>query len=393
MTKTTRRNADDLRGLGRLTIEATTGITDIVAAMHRTIASGPAWLGQPLARPATLITGMLYGGVQSITQWVGSGIEQALVQLGPMLGESAASPQREAVLAALNGVLGDFLHDSGNPLAINMAMRQRPPQQPNQRSRLLVMVHGSCMNDLQWHHRDHDHGEVMAAALEATPIYVHYNSGRHVSDNGDALAALLEQLVAEWPVAVSDIIIIAHSMGGLVVRSACHAAESSSPAWRSLLRDIVFLGTPHHGAPLERGGSWIDMLLEVSRYSAPLARLGHIRSAGVTDLRYGTVRSSDWQDDRFEFGPDQRRPLPLPSGVRCWAVAATTATESAVIQPGDGLVPIDSALGRHPNHEHVLHFNDQLLVHGARHLDLLWRPEVVAAMQTWLSATQAPDHR
>jgi pimeloyl-ACP methyl ester carboxylesterase len=384
----TRTNADDLRGLSRLTIDATKGITDIVAAMHRTIASGPAVLGEPLRGPASLITGMVYGGIQTITDLVGSGIEHALVQLAPLLGDNVPGPQREAVLSALNGVLGDFLHDSNNPLAIQMSLRQRGrPVVPTNHSRLVVVVHGSCMNDLQWQHGEHNHGEVVATALDAAAVYVHYNTGLHVSENGSALASLLDERVRTWPAPVTDIVVVAHSMGGLVTRSACLHAQQRGLAWRSHLRSIAFLGTPHHGAPLERGGSWIDMLLGSSRYSAPLARLGQIRSAGVTDLRYGTVRETDTHDDRFAFADDHRQPLPLPNGVRCWAVAASTAAETATRKPGDGLVPIDSALGRHPNREHVLHFDSELLIHEANHLDLLSRTDVSTSLCDWMQRT------
>ena len=122
-------------------------------------------------------------------------------------------------------------------------------------------------------------------------------------------------------------------MGGLVARSACHYGAAAGHAWLRHLRTLVFLGTPHHGAPMERGGNWIDLLLGISPYSAPLARLGKIRSAGITDLRYGNLTHEDWQGrDRFARG-DRRRFVPLPEGVRCYAIAATTAKHP---RPRDG---------------------------------------------------------
>ena len=207
------------------------------------------------------------------------------------------------------------------------------------------------MSDLQWTRQNHDHGAALAHDLGYTPIYLSYNSGLHVSTNGRAFAEALEALVAAWPVEIEQFVIIGHSMGGLVARSACLTAEAAGQAWRKKLDKLVFLGTPHHGAPLERIGNWVDVILGKTPYAAAFGRLGKIRSAGVTDLRYGNLRDEDWQGrDRFAREPDPRRPAPLPKGVACYAIAATTAAAPGAMQDlllGDGLVPVMSALGRH----------------------------------------------
>ena len=169
--------------------------------------------------------------------------------------------------------------------------------------------------------------------------------------NGRAFAEALEALVAAWPVEIEDFVVIGHSMGGLVARSACAYGEEAGHAWRGKLRTLVFLGTPHHGAPLERIGNWVDVILGKAPYVAAFGRLGKIRSAGVTDLRYGNLMDEDWQGrDRFAREPDSRRPVPLPEGVACYAIAATTAKEAGGLKDrlvGDGLVPVASALGHH----------------------------------------------
>jgi hypothetical protein len=174
-------------------------------------------------------------------------------------------------------------------------------------------------------------------------------------------------------------------MGGLVARSACHAAEAAGAAWRAKLRALVCLGTPHHGAPLERGGNLIDVMLGVSRYSAPLARLGKIRSAGVTDLRFGYVLDEHWHGrDRFAPGVDDRTPLPLPAGVASYAVAGTTSELGSERLAGDGLVPVDSALGRHERRELTLAFTGTELRYRTGHLDLLGRAGY-DAIRAWLA--------
>jgi hypothetical protein len=399
VTKETRKHVDDLRGVGRLAVEATESVTGLVEAMHNTIAAGPDILGRPLEAPTSLLTGLVYGSIRGVTRLVGGGIDLALAKLAPLLGESAPGPERDAVLAALNGVLGDYLSETGNPLAIQMRLvhaghaleveRQTLRAAiPQARGKVLVMVHGSSLSDRQWNRLGHDHGAALARDLGYTPIYLRYNSGLHVSTNGRAFPALLERLVAEWPVPVDELVMVAHSMGGLVSRSACLIGEAEGHAWRRKLAKLVCLGTPHHGAPLERGGSWVDRLLATSRYSAPLARLGKIRSAGVTDMRFGFVQDEHWQGrDRFAHGDDPRGQMRLPDGVACYAIAGTTARKARAKLPGDGMVPVDSALGRHARPELTLRFPEahQRIAFGTGHLDLLIRAEVYATIRQWLS--------
>ena len=402
--KTARTTVDDLRGATRLAIEATRGVTDLVEAMHHSIAGGPSVLGRPLEGPTRLLTGPVYGSIRGVTRLVGAGIDVALALLAPLLApllaEGPPGREREAVLAALNGVLGDYLAEIGNPLAIEMRLRRggHPLELerqalrhvlPQATGKLVVLVHGSCLNDRQWTRRGHDHGAALARDLGFTSVYLHYNSGLHISANGRQLAALLERLVAAWPAPLDQLVIVAHSMGGLVARSACHYGETAAHAWRPKLRKLVCLGSPHHGAPLERGGHWIDLLLGASRYSAPLARLGKIRSAGVTDMRFGNVMDEHWAGrDRFGHTGDLRSQLELPAGVQCYAIAATKARGPGGKLSGDGLVPVDSALGRHAKPELTLAFPEthQWIAYATGHLDLLSRAAVYETIRSWLSS-------
>jgi pimeloyl-ACP methyl ester carboxylesterase len=258
---------------------------------------------------------------------------------------------------------------------------------PQAGSKLLLLVHGSCLNDRRWLRLGHDHGAALARDLDYTPIYLLYNSGLHISTNGRAFAALLEQLVAEWPVPLDELVIVGHSMGGLVARSACHYGEAAAHLWRLKLDKLVCLGSPHHGAVLERSGSWVDLLLGWNRYSAPLARLGKLRSAGVTDMRFGIVLDEHWEGrERFAHAGDPRSQLTLPAGVECYAIAATTAPGARSKLPGDGLVSVDSALGRHRKPELTLAFPEthQWIGFGMGHFDLLNRAEVYTKLRGWL---------
>jgi pimeloyl-ACP methyl ester carboxylesterase len=393
MTNGTRSHIADLRGASRLAIDATKGVMGLVEEMHCTVGSGPAILGRPFEIPARLITGIVYGGLRGATSIVGAGIDVALAQLAPLLAENRPGPEREALLAALNGVLGDYLDETNNPLTIEMHVRHRAMGGDGSNRRLLVMVHGLCMNDLLWRQSGHDHGEALARDLGYELVHLHYNSGRHISTNGREFAVQLDRFVSDWPEPVDEIVVVGHSMGGLVTRSACRTAEIEGFQWRDKLRAIVFLGTPHHGAPLEQGGPWVETLLGVSRYSAPFARLGKIRSAGVTDLRFGNVLDEHWQGrDRFELGHDPRSPLPLPDGVDCYAIAGILADGIVGEISGDGLVPEDSALGRHDDPAMTLEFPaaHQWTAQGVGHLDLLSEVEVYETLRSWIRGLASP---
>jgi pimeloyl-ACP methyl ester carboxylesterase len=259
---------------------------------------------------------------------------------------------------------------------------------PGAGGKLLVLIHGSSMNDQQWHRLGHDHGAALARDLGYTAVYLRYNSGLHISANGRACADLLERLVAEWPAPLDELVIVGHSMGGLLARSACHAGERAGHAWRPKLGTLICLGSPHHGAPLERGGNWVDLLLGSSPYTVPLGRLARIRSAGVTDLRFGNVRDEDWNGrDRFAFGGDTRTPLALPAGVQCYAIAGTKTPKAGGRLRGDGLVPVASALGRHDRPELTLAFPEahQFIGYGVGHIDLLHSAEVYEQLRSWLA--------
>jgi pimeloyl-ACP methyl ester carboxylesterase len=391
----------DARGAGRLAVELTLLATEVVETMHHNIARRPGVLSRPTFERTRGVTGFVYRSVRGVTRLVGAGLDAALVPLVPLLTGANGWPGREPVVAALNGVLGDWLESTANPLATAMQLRTggQPLDPtpagiaetiPKPRSRVVVMVHGLCMSDLQWTRRAHDHGRALARDLEADVLYLRYNSGRHVFANGAAFAALLEQLVASWPVTLDELVLVGHSMGGLVIRSACAAAERHDRAWIGRLRALVFLGTPHHGAPMERGGQRVDLLLAGSPYTAAFTRLSRLRSAGITDMRHGTVLASDGKArDRFAHRADSRQPLPLPAGVPSFAIAgsrAKVAPRRGDKVPGDGLVPVASALGLHRDPGMTLGFapTRRFVAYGTGHLDLLSSAEVYRRLRRWL---------
>ena len=390
--------ADELREAVRLAVEATLGVTDVVQKMHHTIGGGPAVLGKPLEGIVKLLSAPAYAGVKLVTHLVGAGLDTVLEQLGPVLGPGGDSAEQDLVIGALNGVVGDILAARSSSLAITTGFRRagKPielAQLGAVTGKLLVLVHGSSATDGCWARKEQHFGETLEKeqGLGLTWVALRYNSGRHVSTNGREFAAALQALVTSWPVPVTEVTIVAHSMGGLVTRSACQLAEEQGLPWRRLLRTIVFLGTPHQGAPLERVGNVVGTLFGISRYSAPLTTLAQIRSAGVTDLRFGLTRDDEWQGgDRFAHETDPRKAAALPAGVVCFAIAATLSKDGAPSPLGDGLVPVDSALGNHERPELTLAFEPsrQVVLPGLTHQDLLSDPRVSAQLATWLATPQ-----
>ncbi len=415
-----------------MAVVGTTAASEVVEAVHSTIAGRRARRTRPRSGP---VSGLVYRSIREITRIAGTGIDRALAPLEVLLAENTPGLTRTTLIATLNGVIGDHLAETGNPLAMTMrfcrageplaldpaALRSAIPEL---NGKILVLLHGLCGNDLVWQRNDYDYGDALARDLGYTPVYLHYNSGRHVSENGREFAALMDRLVAAWPVPVDDLVLVGHSMGGLVARSACHysehggsehggsehdgsehdgsehdgsehggsedgGSEESPGEWRSALTRLVCLGTPHHGAPLERGGNGLQTLVGFNRYLAPLGRLGKLRSAGITDLRYGAVLDDHWAGrDRFEPAGDTREVVDLPAGVECFAMAATMSLRGRRHPLGDGLVPVASALGHHKDRRLALDFppaNTHVITETG-HLDLLGNPEVYQILRDWLAA-------
>jgi len=415
-------NVSDLHGLSRLGVDGVRGVTDLVEDVHHAVLRVPGIRAVAPDRRTGGITGWVYRSINGVTGLVGGGLNLAFGQVVPRLSPPVSSPAREQFLAILNGVLGDHLAASDNPLAIQSSLRRvgRPvaldraslaEAWPEASNRLLVTAHGLCMHDGEWRsvnegkNRDElDEGfsglpESLAISHGYSTVDFHYNTGRHISDNGRNFDEMLERLVANWPVPVEQLVVLCHSMGGLVARSAAHYGLEAGHAWPERLKKMVFLGTPHHGSPVERAGHGIDRALGISRYSAPFARLGKIRSAGITDLRHGNIIESDWHDDwhddrrehdRFAHAHDTRSPTLLPAHVECFAVAATlddTQDSARARYFGDGLVPVPSALGQHhdPAFELPIDIRNRFVATETGHLDLLRCPEISRRVHDWLA--------
>ena len=400
------RHLSDLRGATRLAADATLGLADLVEAMHERIATLPGTAQDGRMTGILGITGLVYKSIRGVTRIVGGSLDGLLAAVGlltPMLQPTGqpVSREREALLAALNGVFGDHLEASANPLATPMSLRveARPlalnaaslqAALPGATGRLVLLAHGLCMNDLQWQRDGHDHGAMLARELGFTPVYLRYNSGRAVHRNGLDAAVLMGQLLAAWPVPLQRVLLLGHSMGGLVWRSALHHGALAGHGWPAQVDELVCLGTPHLGSPLERAGHGVSVLLGAAPYAAPLARLATVRSAGIMDLRHGNLLPLRHAASGRLLPPAH---VPLPAHIKSYAVAAQVGDPAGGLQArlkaqllSDGLVPVASALGRHAQPARTLAFapEHQAVLQGTSHLDLLSRAEVATQLLRWL---------
>ena len=432
-----------LQGGANLVFDSVDEVTHIAEGMYRNIAAFSWPLGKAPEGPAPGIAGFVYSSIRKVNNITRHATGWALGGLSPSLDRTLLpGPHREAAISALNGVCGDHLARSGNALAIPMRLRvfippsitgeesssegipaeirtaertsfanlfeveKRPveiyprPEALAEKSfspgrRLLILVHGLSMNDREWTSNQRNHAQALAEKYGYTPVYVLYNSGRNISTNGRELCQQLTGLLDKWPAPVDSITFIGFSMGGLLTRSAMQIAQDDGHAWLGKVDKAAYVGTPHHGAVMERGGFWLQKSLTYSPYTVPLSALGRIRSDGITDLRHGNVCDADWQHhDEHEDHADRRQPVPLADGVKHYAIAATLSGgpgERLGKLLGDGLVHPSSATGRHKHQDFNLAFptGHTKIIYGLGHLAMLHDARVLEQLSEWLGKSDA----
>ena len=404
------RPTDEARELVRMGFQEIEGAIGALHSVHGSIAerafrrTGPG--GMPAHWMHDRIAGAVYGGLRGSVRGAGTLASVAVARRPGFAAKLASTTPRGAALtAAINGLIGDTLERRQSPLVQPMSVRvagepvgltraELDAAYPTATPRIAIFLHGLMETEFSWHWGEQRTGDSYGALLEhefgITPVYVRYNSGRRISDNGRSLADLVEQVVANWPVPVRDVALVGHSMGGLVARSAVYQASEDRLVWPTLVRHTISLGTPHFGAPLEQFVHWASAGLNVLPETRPMSRFLRRRSGGIRDLRQGSLVDSDWRD----CDPDALRAqacaeVPLAEGVtHCFVTATITRSpkhplgrligDCLVLQPsGSGVsrtrrVGFDEAYGHH--------------VGGAHHFALLNHPAVYDKLRAWLSS-------
>lgn len=300
----------------------------------------------------------------------------------------------DRLISALNGGVGDYLARTGNGLAIPMQVVAGPgsnlPDAQRAR-RLVVLVHGLMDSEGTWAMPDGEtYGSLLARDLGFAPRYVRYNSGRHISESGEDLDALLERLAAEPPGPLEEIALIGHSMGGLVIRSATHAASvRGDRRWLPLVKSAFYVGSPHLGAPLERVGNAVTWALRAigDPVTELIADLANLRSSGVKDLRYGNLCREDWHGaDPDALLTNARHPVPLLPQIRHHLIAGYLSADPTLqLLFGDAMVPVPSATGRAGPRDRCAPLPQEhvRVMPGMGHMRLAHDPEVYAQIRAW----------
>jgi pimeloyl-ACP methyl ester carboxylesterase len=404
---------EEVRATGRLATRTLADTVSHVEQVHHAVAARAFSFTAPVSLPARVVHDGIATGIYALIRGAGLAAGMAASELVGATGGSGhpagSTPRSNLALAVLNATLGDDLAAQGSPLAIPMAVRHAradvAPRHdaldvafPEATSKVAVFVHGLGETEESWRLYARDqrlgtestYGSRLADDLGYTPVHLRYNTGLHISENGRHLTSLLHDVTAAWPVPITELILVGHSMGGLVARSACHYAQQSEHSWVSTLRHVFYLGTPHLGSGLEQWVSRLSEMLDKLDESRPLALVLNRRSAGIKDLHAGYLLDDDWRN----AGPTSKRDgndVPLIPWANHYAVSATITTSRR--NPlgrlvGDLLVKPASARGRsrHGRHiafpvEHTRHFG------GLHHFNLLNHPSIYEAMRDWLDPT------
>jgi pimeloyl-ACP methyl ester carboxylesterase len=304
----------------------------------------------------------------------------------------APSVLRDNVLSAINGAFGDFIAAQRNPLSVRLGFYHQgaaieldaeaiAAAQPRITPRMVIFLHGLCCNEHSWRsYAEPDasdtrpYGERLAAEQGYTPFYVRYNSGLHISQNGRAVARLIGKLVANYPIVLDEIVLIGHSMGGLVARSACHYAAAEDAAWTRKVSNVICLGTPHLGAPLEQAVHLGTAAMDLFALSRPWAGLLKARSLGIKDLRHGYTSHADWRGSDADASFENRRGeiTRLPNARYHFIGSSIGESESHWLGKlvGDGLVRLPSSTA------HQLADADTAVLYSAHHMRLLNHPVI-----------------
>ena len=316
----------------------------------------------------------------------------------------------------LNGIVGDFLDKDNNGLAVQMQFyaNEKPFTISKENietvhkkisSKVCILIHGLTNDETIWNFANtvkQNYGTYLQNDFDYTPFYIRYNTGLHISENGKQFSQLIENLVQNYPVDIDEIVIIAHSMGGLVTRSACYYAPLQNAHWTEKISKLFFIGTPHLGAPLEKFGNALTHLLKTIpvSYTKIAGDVINLRSAGIKDLRYGYLTDEDWKEQHpDELLKNNKKVIPLLDDVDYYLITGTlTADSDHLISEwfGDALVRKKSAIGKSKTKHHLpFDLNNHKEFAGLAHLKLVDSMDVYEQIKVWIpqkSSIQKPSH-
>lgn len=307
----------------------------------------------------------------------------------------------DEALAVLNGLVGDHLARTGNGLATEMAFYRAGSALkltraaleralPSPSSRVVVLVHGVMCTEAIWRFPEpleQDYGSLLERDLGFTPLYVRYNSGASIVENGARLARLLDGLVAAYPVPIEELVLVGYSMGGLLVRRACRVAELEKLGWLGHVKRAFYVGTPHLGAPAERMGRAVSALLRAidDPYTRLVSELSDLRSQGIRDLGDAHIHDESSEARLARSLREPQHPLPLLPAIKHHMIAGTLTADDAIAWVlGDSIVPLTSAAWRTREPNTALPIEQVKILRGLNHITLAHHDEVYAQLRSWL---------
>jgi pimeloyl-ACP methyl ester carboxylesterase len=397
---------DELTALGHLSGSALAQFGGLAKGVHSAAsqrifrALGP--VGVPVRLMHDGISTLSYGGVDRSLRAVPT-IAGRIAPGGSR--RMADSPVGGMALAALNGMWGDAIARDAAGVALELTVRRRGREveldspglaqaYPDATPKLAVFVHGLCGDEQGWGITGRpSYGRRLREDLGYTPVYVRYNTGLHISDNGRRLAEVLEHIVSGWPVEVAEVVLIGHSMGGLVARSACHYGEKDGRSWVEPVRHVFCLGSPHLGAPLERAANRAGHAFGRLAETRAFANVLNARSAGIKDLRFGSCIEADWCDcDPDEYLQDRCNEVPFLPEASYYFIGATLSKNRGS-RIGDLLVQYVSASGEGPKRRIPFEADNGRHLGGVNHFQLLNHPAVYEQMREWIMRPPASPLR
>jgi pimeloyl-ACP methyl ester carboxylesterase len=265
--------------------------------------------------------------------------------------------------SVLNGIVGDYLAKEHNPLAIEMAFyHHNHPLILNETlahqlkfssgkpltNKVIVLIHGLTNLETVWNFTTDLNAQEITKAQNIsptssehvtggttvnfenieldnyglriqhdfgyTPLFLRYNTGLSVKENGQNLSDLLNHLIKFYPIQIDELVLMGFSMGGLLTRSAQKIANDNNLAWLEKLTNCYYIGTPHEGSPLEKFGHITSSIVK----SIPLDYVNQwadwidLRSQGIKDLKDGLLNLNS-----SSISPESNEPDPFKQSVKC----------------------------------------------------------------------------
>lgn len=380
--------------------------TRVIQGIHEAVLTSVARRA-PVPAPVHGLTDRVYRAIRGLASLLARGGVWSVDRFGDGDG-GRLEPWQLHCVSGFNAAWGDSFAEHGHPWALPMgfAAGDDPDRfttglpdwlSEHPSPHLVVFIHGLGMNELAWQHAEGTGlPERLASENDCQPLFLRYNTGRPIHANGADLADKLEELVNGYPVPVQTLTLVGHSMGGLVALSASHQALAAGHRWTGLLQGLCCLGAPHQGAKLETAGNWLTHILSHTPYSAPLAIIGQWRSAGIKDLRHGSLRADDWDErDRNDVTHFHPHPVNMVPGTHYLVIGSTLpAARSGTLEQtvGDGLVTPDSALN--PRLVESVDEPERITatrLDGIGHIRLLTHSRVGDELSRWYRHTIRPD--